>query len=54
MNIKEILADDKIIIRNYKSGYSLHSHKNTYASTGMQEVTCFSYERDANDWWVIQ
>ncbi|CAD8158163.1 unnamed protein product [Paramecium octaurelia] len=54
MNIKEILANDKIIIRNYKSGYSLHSHKNTYASTGMQEVTCFSYERDVNDWWVIQ
>ncbi|CAD8145226.1 unnamed protein product [Paramecium octaurelia] len=54
INAQEILDSDKIIIRNYKSGYSLHSHKNKYTSTGMQEVTCFGYERDVNDWWVIQ
>ncbi|CAD8159091.1 unnamed protein product [Paramecium pentaurelia] len=54
INNQEIFDSDKIIIRNYKSGYSLHSHKNKYSSTGMQEITCFSYERDVNDWWVIQ
>ncbi|CAK77072.1 unnamed protein product (macronuclear) [Paramecium tetraurelia] len=54
INAQEIFDSDKIIIRNYKTGYSLHSHKKQYASTGMQEVTCFSYERDVNDWWVIQ
>ncbi|CAD8058105.1 unnamed protein product [Paramecium primaurelia] len=54
MNIQEIFNNDKIIIRNYKSGYSLHSHNNMYASTGQQEVTCFSYERDDNDLWIIK
>lgn len=62
LNIQEIFDSDKIIIRNFKSGYSLHSHKNKYSTTGLQEVTCFSYERDGiiiystfivNDWWVI-
>ncbi|CAK72753.1 unnamed protein product (macronuclear) [Paramecium tetraurelia] len=43
-----------IIIRNFWTGWTLHSHKTCYKSTKAQEISLYSYPRDENDFWIIQ
>ncbi|CAD8136245.1 unnamed protein product [Paramecium octaurelia] len=50
----QIKSGDTIIIRNFWTGWSLHSHKTCYKSTKFQEVSLYSYPRDENDFWRIQ
>ncbi|CAD8132144.1 unnamed protein product [Paramecium pentaurelia] len=49
----QIYCGDIIIIRNLKTGWTLHSHTTCYKSTKLQEVSLFSYPRDNNDFWII-
>ncbi|CAD8138647.1 unnamed protein product [Paramecium pentaurelia] len=49
----QINSGNTIIIRNFWTGWSLHSHKTCYKSTKDQEVSLFSYPRDQNDYWII-
>ncbi|CAK86404.1 unnamed protein product (macronuclear) [Paramecium tetraurelia] len=46
-------SGSKIIIRNWWTGFTLHSHTNMVQLGEVQEVTCFSHPRDKNDYWSI-
>ncbi|CAK89154.1 unnamed protein product (macronuclear) [Paramecium tetraurelia] len=43
----------KIIIRNWWTGFTLHSHTFYSQQRKTQEVTCYSHPRDDNDYWSI-
>ncbi|CAD8157228.1 unnamed protein product [Paramecium octaurelia] len=46
-------SGSKIIIRNWWTGFTLHSHTIMVSQGTKQEVTCFSHPRDKNDYWSI-
>ncbi|CAD8085450.1 unnamed protein product [Paramecium primaurelia] len=43
----------KVIIRNWWTGFTLHSHNSQSQQGRTQEVTCYSHPRDENDYWSI-
>ncbi|CAD8054363.1 unnamed protein product [Paramecium sonneborni] len=49
----QIFNEDIIILRNFWTGWALHSHQINYRSSKAQEVTLACYEREQNDLWII-
>lgn len=41
-----IESGSKVIIRNWWTGFTLHSHDGRIKSNNEQEVTCYSHPRD--------
>ncbi|CAD8097941.1 unnamed protein product [Paramecium sonneborni] len=48
-----IESGKKVIIRNWLTGFTLHSHPIITKTANKQEVTVVSHPRDENDYWCI-